>query len=65
MYNSFKSSSNRSTKIWLRSVEQVKQLETEQQFVELKKGNTVFEFTADWCPDCKVIEPLIPIFEIK
>lgn len=37
MYNSFKSSSNRSTKIWLRSVEQVKQLETEQQFVELKK----------------------------
>ena len=45
MYNSFKSSSNRSTKIWLRSVEQVKQLDTEQQFEELKQGNTVFEFT--------------------
>ena len=65
MYNSFKSSSNRSTKIWLRSVEQVKQLETEQQFVELKKGNTVFEFTADWCPDCKVIEPDLPKLENK
>ena len=31
-------------KIWLRSVEQVKQLDTEQQFEELKQGNTVFEF---------------------
>lgn len=26
------------------------QLETEQQFEELKQGNTVFEFTAGWCP---------------
>lgn len=65
MYNSFKSSSNRSTKIWLRSVEQVKQLDTEQQFEELKQGNTVFEFTADWCPDCKVIEPDLPKLENK
>lgn len=26
-------------------------LESEQQFEELKKGYTVFEFTAGWCPD--------------
>lgn len=26
-------------------------LESEQQFEELKKGYTVFEFTAEWCPD--------------
>lgn len=25
-------------------------LESEQQFEELKKGYTVFEFTAEWCP---------------
>ena len=31
-------------------------LETEKQFEELKNEQTVFEFTAGWCPDCKVIE---------
>ena len=41
----------------------MKQLETEQQFVELKKGNTVFEFTADWCPDCKFLAPFMPEIE--
>ncbi|WP_259342656.1 thioredoxin family protein [Staphylococcus pasteuri] len=41
------------------------QLETEQQFEELKQGNTVFEFTAGWCPDCKIIEPELPQLEEK
>ena len=27
-------------------------LETEKQFEELKNEQTVFEFTAGWCPDC-------------
>lgn len=40
-------------------------LESEQQFEELKKGYTVFEFTAEWCPDCKVIEPDLPKLEKK
>ena len=40
-------------------------LESEQQFEELKKGYTVFEFTAGWCPDCKVIEPDLPKLEKK
>ena len=40
-------------------------LESEQQFEELKQDNTVFEFTADWCPDCKVIEPELPQLEEK
>ncbi len=38
----------------------MKQLESEQQFDLLKQGATVFEFTAGWCPDCRVIEPDLP-----
>ncbi|EHR90984.1 thioredoxin domain protein [Staphylococcus hominis VCU122] len=38
-------------------------LETEKQFEELKNEQTVFEFTAGWCPDCKVIEPDLPKLE--
>ena len=40
-------------------------LETEKQFEELKNEQTVFEFTAGWCPDCKVIEPDLPKLEKK
>lgn len=40
-------------------------LETEKQFEELKNEQTVFEFTAGWCPDCKVIEPDLPQLEAK
>lgn len=43
----------------------MKQLENAQQFDELKKEQTVFLFTADWCPDCKVIEPDLPQLESK
>lgn len=35
----------------------MKHLESEQQFEQLKNEKTVFLFTADWCPDCKIIEP--------
>ena len=41
----------------------MKQLESEKQFEELKQGKTVFEFTAGWCPDCRVIEPDLPKLE--
>lgn len=43
----------------------MKQLESEKQFEELKQGKTVFEFTAGWCPDCRVIEPDLPKLEEK
>lgn len=43
----------------------MEQLENEQQFLEFKRGDTVFLFTADWCPDCKVIEPELPQLEEK
>lgn len=43
----------------------MQQLESEQQFKNLKNEQTVFLFTADWCPDCKVIEPDLPQLEAK
>ncbi|MDT3960347.1 thioredoxin family protein [Staphylococcus kloosii] len=43
----------------------MKNLENDQQFEELKQQQTVFLFTADWCPDCKVIEPDLPQLEEK
>lgn len=43
----------------------MKQLESEQQFETYQADQTVFMFTADWCPDCKVIEPELPELEQK
>ncbi|MEB6241548.1 thioredoxin family protein [Staphylococcus gallinarum] len=43
----------------------MKTLENETQFKELKQQQTVFLFTANWCPDCKVIEPDLPQLEDK
>lgn len=43
----------------------MKNLENEQQYEELKQQQTVFLFTAGWCPDCKVIEPDLPQLEEK
>lgn len=40
-------------------------LESEQQFENLKNEQTVFLFTADWCQDCKIIEPELPQLEAK
>ena len=34
------------------------------QFEQLKKEERIiFMFSADWCPDCKFIEPVMPIIE--
>lgn len=36
-------------------------LETTEQFNELiNKGKVIFVFSADWCPDCRVVEPFYP-----
>ncbi|SDK44243.1 thioredoxin family protein [Sediminibacillus albus] len=41
----------------------MKELQTEQEFSVWKNGKTIFMFSADWCPDCRVIEPLLPELE--
>jgi thioredoxin-like negative regulator of GroEL len=41
-------------------------LESIEQFEELRdNGSHVFLFSADWCPDCRVIEPVLPEIEVK
>ncbi|HEY8364709.1 MAG TPA: thioredoxin family protein [Haloplasmataceae bacterium] len=34
-------------------------LESIEQFKELKKQHTVYLFSADWCPDCRYLEPFL------
>ncbi|WP_042223148.1 thioredoxin family protein [Oceanobacillus manasiensis] len=42
----------------------MKNLETVEQFNEWKnKENVIMYFTAGWCPDCVVIEPVLPEIE--
>ncbi|MDO5374911.1 MAG: thioredoxin family protein [Staphylococcus rostri] len=43
----------------------MKQLENIEQYEAYKQKETVFLFTADWCPDCRVIEPGLPEIEAK
>lgn len=40
-------------------------LQSMEHFEQLKKEERVmFLFTADWCPDCRVIEPFLPNLEV-
>jgi thiol-disulfide isomerase/thioredoxin len=39
----------------LTSVEEYKQI--------IQDENTILMFSADWCPDCRVIEPILPELE--
>ncbi|HAQ06261.1 MAG TPA: thiol reductase thioredoxin [Bacillus bacterium] len=44
----------------------MKNLESMEQFESLKNnGKHIFLFTAGWCPDCRVIEPVLPEIESK
>lgn len=44
----------------------MKTLQSEAQFEELKeKEHIIFVFSADWCPDCRFIEPFMPELEEK
>ncbi|MFZ3589394.1 thioredoxin family protein [Bacillus sp. DJP31] len=41
----------------------MKKLESIEQYKEIINGKTVLLFSADWCPDCRVIEPILPEIE--
>ncbi|RWZ59741.1 thioredoxin [Halobacillus fulvus] len=41
-------------------------LESDQQLKDLiNEKNVILLFSADWCPDCRVIEPILPELEEK
>lgn len=45
-------------------VYEMKKLESMQQYNEVvEKENVILMFSADWCPDCRFIEPFIPEIE--
>ncbi len=42
----------------------MRNLESIDQFNQMKNdGKHIFMFSADWCPDCRVIEPILPEIE--
>ena len=43
----------------------MEKLQSMEQYEQLKNGErTIFMFSADWCPDCTVIEPVLPRIEV-
>ncbi|MGO4888755.1 thioredoxin family protein [Anaerobacillus sp. MEB173] len=39
----------------------MKHVESKEMFEEvIKDGNVVVMFSADWCPDCRVLDPVLP-----
>ncbi|KRG16040.1 thioredoxin family protein [Lederbergia galactosidilytica] len=42
----------------------MEKLQSMEQFDQLKKEErTIFMFSADWCPDCRFIDPFLPRLE--
>ncbi len=43
----------------------MKELESRDEFDTLVNSdkNTCFLFTADWCPDCHAVKPVMPVLE--
>ncbi|MCJ7842786.1 thioredoxin family protein [Lederbergia sp. NSJ-179] len=42
----------------------MEKLQSTEQFEQVKKEErAIFMFSADWCPDCKFIEPFLPRLE--
>ena len=44
----------------------MKSLQSVEQFEQLKAdGQTIFMFSANWCGDCRFIDPVMPTIEDK
>lgn len=44
----------------------MKHLESIEEFTQLRdNGRTIFMFSANWCPDCRFIDPVLPEIEAK
>lgn len=44
----------------------MKKLESIEQFNEFRdNGKHIFMFSADWCPDCRFIDPFLPEIQEK
>ncbi|QMT18576.1 thioredoxin family protein [Planococcus maritimus] len=44
----------------------MEKLQSAEQFTNLANAeDVIFMFTAGWCPDCRVIEPIMPEIEKK
>ncbi|MBN8209506.1 thioredoxin family protein [Bacillus sp. NTK071] len=44
----------------------MKKFEKHEEYLEaIKEGKSVLLFSADWCPDCRIIEPFLPELEKK
>ena len=44
-------------------MEQIKKLDDAKLAEITKTGRVVLEFSADWCPDCRFLDPLMPEIE--
>ncbi|WLR53292.1 thioredoxin family protein [Bacillus tianshenii] len=44
----------------------MKTIQSKEMFTQAQNdGKAIFLFSADWCPDCRVIEPILPEIEEK
>ncbi|WP_026830019.1 thioredoxin family protein [Exiguobacterium antarcticum] len=41
----------------------MKKLESKAQFDQAKQESSVFLFSANWCPDCRFLDPFMPEME--
>lgn len=42
----------------------MKNIETQEELEQvIQEENTLLLFSADWCPDCRIIEPILPAVE--
>lgn len=46
--------------IIIKGVYKMDKLQSMEQFEQLIQERTIFMFSANWCPDCRIIEPFLP-----